>query len=140
MAALSLTLTACVGTETHSGHVVNTEAVSMLIVGKSTKDDALREMGSPSTTSTFDGERWYYVSKKTQAKGILNPKLIEHRVIEMEFGEDGILKQTRNYTEKEMKNFSISSDKTETGGQTYGILQQLLGNVGKFSKQPADER
>ena len=137
---IAFALSACVATENKSGQVIRKEALESLKEGESTKDDVLGKLGSPSTVSDFGPERWYYMSKTTKTVAVLSPEVTDLKVVEIEFSDDGKIKHLTKFTKADMKNLSYAQDKTPTAGQEYTLIKQLLGNIGRFNKEPADSK
>jgi outer membrane protein assembly factor BamE (lipoprotein component of BamABCDE complex) len=66
---LAATLGGCLGYdgEVQHGYVVDAQTLAQVKPGMS-KENTLKVMGTPSTTSTVGGDAWYYISQKTEAK------------------------------------------------------------------------
>ncbi len=133
-------LASCAATENRSGQIIRKEALESLKEGESTKDDVLGKLGSPSTVSDFGAEKWYYMSKTTKTIAVLKPEITDLKVVEIEFDADGKVKRLSQFTRDDMKNVNYSQDKTPTAGQEYTLIKQLLGNIGRFNKEPADSK
>lgn len=104
--------------------------------GISTRTNVLKSLGSPTTTSPFDDNVWYYIGQKMEKKGIFDPKVTEEKVVVVAFNEEGIV-DTFEEIENNRLDIPKVRDKTKTGGNDITILEQILGNVGRFNK--ADE-
>ncbi len=50
---------------THGDPLVR-DRVSSIVPGVHSRDDVAAILGSPSTNSPFDGEKWYYISSRTE--------------------------------------------------------------------------
>ncbi len=133
-----LGLGACVAMENKQGHIIRKDAVDKFAVGQTTKDEVLSALGTPSTVSDFGPERWYYLSKTTETRAILNPEISDAKALEIEFDETGKIKTLNQYGKNDLKQLEYTEDKTPTEGQKYSIVKQLLGNIGRFNKEPVD--
>ncbi len=72
-----------------------------------------------------------------EKSGIFDPKVTEEKVVVVAFNEEGIVD-----TIEEIDNQRIAipkeREKTKTGGNDITIIEQVLGNVGRFNKNGAD--
>lgn len=130
--ALSVaSLSGCTTSEVfHNGYVVDQDALDLVPVGSS-REQVLLSLGTPSTTATFDGEVFYYISqKRTRAAAFMKQKLIEQQVLAIYFDKDGVVSQRANYTLKDGKVFDMISRTTPTGGKDLTFLQQILSGGG----------
>jgi len=131
-ATLVIGLSACSPTIAQRGNLVQDFQLSEVVPGTSTRTDVLKAMGSPTTKAPFNENIWYYIGQKTAKKGILDPKVVEERVVAVLFNEDGTVAQAGDI-ERERIDIPLSRDKTETHGSEMTVMQQLLGNLGKFN-------
>lgn len=81
----------------------------------------------------FDENIWYYIGQKMEKKGIFDPKVVDEKVIKVAFNEEGIV-QTMEEIDSERMDIPKIRRKTKTGGNDITILEQLLGNVGRFNR------
>lgn len=96
--------------------------------------DVMRILGTPSSTAIFDDTVWYYVGMRTEQSAFLDPEVKEKRVVALYFNEEGIL-QNVSEIDHEGYDVPLTDRKTPTTGQNITVLQQLLGNIGKFNPQ-----
>jgi len=134
-AALAVVLlsAACGQIVDQRGHQPVPGTIEKLEVGAQGRDDVLRLMGSPSTIATFGDEVWYYISSKNETTAFLAPRVLEQRVIAISFGGDGRVREIKQYELKDGKEVAMVSRKTPTAGKELTVIEQILGNVGKFS-------
>ena len=103
-------------------------------VGTSTKSDVLHTLGSPTTKAAFDENDWFYIGQETEKHGILDPKIIKERIVEVKFAENGTLSDVHEVPKGAGVDVPISRDKTPTYGNEVTVMQQFLGNLGRFNK------
>ncbi|NVK33044.1 MAG: outer membrane protein assembly factor BamE [Rhodobacteraceae bacterium] len=111
-------------TYTH-GHVISNEMLSQVQVGSS-KEQVELVLGSPSTTSSLNGESYYYISQVKQTTAFLAPDIVDQRVVAIYFDEDGYVRDMGNYGLEDGRVVDIMTRKTRTGGKDYGLLTQIL--------------
>ncbi|MGV1792541.1 outer membrane protein assembly factor BamE [Rhizobium lusitanum] len=110
----------------NNGYIFDQQSLALAPVGSS-REQVLLSLGTPSTTATFDGEVFYYISqKRTRAVAFMKPKLVDQNILAIYFDKDGIVKQEANYTLKDGKVFDMISRTTPTGGRDITFLQQIL--------------
>jgi outer membrane protein assembly factor BamE (lipoprotein component of BamABCDE complex) len=65
-------------------------------------------------------------------KGIFDSKVDEERIVMVQFNEEGTVAAINN-VKADRLDIPLSNGKTHTGGNEVTVLQQLLGNLGKFN-------
>jgi outer membrane protein assembly factor BamE (lipoprotein component of BamABCDE complex) len=63
-----LLISACTPTIATRGNMVEEYQLKEILAGIDGKDDVMRKIGSPTTISTFDENKWYYMGQKDQEK------------------------------------------------------------------------
>ena len=132
-AALSFA-SACSDTVTARGNEPNPDMLAMLAPGEQTRDDVQALLGTPSDTSTFDQETWYYISAKFEKRAFLAPEEIERKIVAVRFTDDGYIQDVHTFTLEDGKVVAINDRATPTMGNEMSIVQQLLGNIGRFEQ------
>lgn len=131
--ALLLVLPACTPTQATRGNIVEDYRMAEIIPGVSTRTNVLQSLGSPTTQAPFDENVWYYLGQKTEKRGIFDPKVVDKKVVVVAFNEDGVV-DAIDRIDAEMMNVPHVRRKTPTSGNDITVMQQLLGNVGRFNK------
>lgn len=134
MIGAALTIAACTPTLNQRGNMLTDEQIASVQLGQSTRSDILRSLGSPTTQSPFNEEVWYYIGQETEKRGILDPEVIDERVVAVTFNADGIVEDIRDI-DNERLNVPLERDSTKTHGNDLTVVQQLLGNLGRFNPQ-----
>jgi outer membrane protein assembly factor BamE (lipoprotein component of BamABCDE complex) len=130
----AVTITACTPTVVKRGNMLEDFQLKQVQAGVSTRSDVLRNFGSPTTTAPFNDNAWYYIGQETEKKGILDPKIVKERIFEVSFGQDGIVQAVRELPKGAGLDIPIAREKTVTYGNEVTVMQQMLGNIGKFNK------
>jgi outer membrane protein assembly factor BamE (lipoprotein component of BamABCDE complex) len=121
---------------TQHGYVIPEMALEQIPPGSS-KDQVLIALGTPSTTGTFGGEVYYYISQtRHQALAFTRSKVIDQRVVAVYFTKDSVVERVANYGLKDGKVFDFISRTTPTGGLDQNFLQQVLSGAVGFGKVP----
>ncbi|MEZ5813684.1 MAG: outer membrane protein assembly factor BamE [Alphaproteobacteria bacterium] len=123
---------ACAPVVHQRGNLVEDFQMQQIKPLESTRSDVLRDLGSPTTKSTFDPNVWYYIGQETEKRGILDPEVVQERIVLVAFNEEGFVETIKDI-DRERLNIPYSRDKTPTHGNETTIMQQFLGNLGKFN-------
>ena len=126
-------LAGCAPSVQQHGAVIRPEVLSELQPGMQTKDDVLRMLGSPSTVAPFDDNAWYYISEKSRDVAFFRPETIDRRVLIVRFDQQGVLDQLGMLGPEDGREITIASRETPTAGHRMTILEQFVGNVGRFN-------
>lgn len=115
------------------GYVETAPIAEKIAVGKTSKTDVQRLLGSPSTVSTYPPETWYYISRETETVGFFAPELTGQDVAQIQFDEYGYVSKLENFGVDKAQDMQYVDRETPTEGRSLGVFEQLLGNVGKFN-------
>jgi outer membrane protein assembly factor BamE (lipoprotein component of BamABCDE complex) len=114
----------------HNGYIIDPKALDLVPVGSS-REQVLLSLGTPSTTATFDGEVFYYISQtRERPVAFMKQHIVDQHVLAIYFSKDGVVKQRANYTLKDGRVFDMVSSTTPTGGKEMTFLQQILSGGG----------
>ena len=129
----ALTACAAITQQNTRGYVETVPIGKQLVVGETGKDDVRRLLGSPSTVSAFPPETWYYITRKEETVAFLAPEVVEQKIARIEFDAAGKVAKVDAFDKGQMREIAYSNRKTPTEGRTLGLMEQLLGNLGKFN-------
>lgn len=132
-ALTAIGLAACSPIVDVRGHTPTPGTMEKLEVGSQSRDDVLRLLGSPSTVSNFGDGIWYYIHQRQESMAFLEPRIAEQRVTAISFGDNGRIQEIKTYDLKDAKNPGMVSRTTPTVGKELTLLEQVMGNVGRFS-------
>jgi len=142
-AAIALSLlssAACAPITSYSGFQAIESDPKDVKVAVDTKSTVRGKLGSPSATSTFDPNIWYYMNQVKQRVAFRRPQVVSRNVTAITFNkENEQVESVNNYTLKDGKVIAFNGRETPTRGRELTILEQLLGNVGRGSMLPRDD-
>jgi outer membrane protein assembly factor BamE (lipoprotein component of BamABCDE complex) len=118
------------------GHVDAFNRTDQVKIGASTREEVMELLGSPSVTNNFGEEIWYYVSKRKESVAFLKPEITQQKVTGIVFDSSGVVTAIKGYGMKDKRIVEMAADVTPTEGHELGVLEQLLGNVGRFNSDP----
>ena len=128
----ALSIAACTPTQANRGNIVEDFRMNEIVEGVSTRTNVLKSLGSPTTKAPFDDNIWYYIGQKTEKTGVFDPKVVEEKIVVVAFNEEGIVDVIEE-VDAERMDIPRVRRKTETGGNEVTVMEQLLGNVGRFN-------
>lgn len=132
--SFSLSLSSCVAQVATHGNTVEPERVSQIVPGISSQQDVEVLLGSPSSVSVLDGQKWYYIGKRSQSIAFLEPDVLERQVLSVWFNADGIVQSVDTLDADNGRAVRLVKRETRTRGNDLTIVQQFLGNVGRFEE------
>lgn len=125
-------LSACQPMVAHRGHIQQSEMLTELKPG-TTKNQVQLAYGSPSSTSSFGDETWYYIQTRKVGKAFLKPEISEQQVIAVVFDSYGEVKEVKDYGKEDAQQVVMVDKVTPTEGHSIGFIEQVLGNLGRFN-------
>jgi outer membrane protein assembly factor BamE (lipoprotein component of BamABCDE complex) len=138
-AASAAALAACTPEKDVHGMLPDKELVAEIKPGQTRQEDVTRILGTPSATATFDKETWYYIGEKTETTAFFKPDVLEHKVLVVRFTKDGVVEEVEQVdAKKDGKAITPVARETPTKGKELTLIQQLVGNVGRFNKDNKD--
>ncbi len=124
---------ACSPLRDHRGYVMSKDRLNQIDIG-STKEDVETALGSPSSTSTIDGQTYYYISSTVEQNMFFAPKITDRKILAVKFDDTETVAKISNYGLKDGVVFDFISRKTPTRGKELTLIQQMFGNLGKFNQ------
>ena len=86
---LSAALAACSPTVELRGHITDEESLKSLKPGVDNRESVSDTLGTPSAIATFETDVWFYISTRQERVAFLDPKIIERKIVAVEFDEIG---------------------------------------------------
>ena len=108
-------------------------------VGVDTRSSVQARLGSPTATSTFDPNVWFYISQVQTETSFLHPRVTRRDVIAIAFDESQSVASVNKYTLADGRVIAINDRETPTRGREMTILEQLVGNIGRGGLLPPEQ-
>jgi outer membrane protein assembly factor BamE (lipoprotein component of BamABCDE complex) len=124
--------TACSPIVDQRGNLPSEEQIVQIVPGNAKRDDVLAIFGTPSTSTNYDQEIWYYISGRTETKAFLKPAEVERKVIVVKFDKKGMVTDVKTLGLEDGKEFKKVDRVTPTSGSEMTFLEQMFGNMGRF--------
>ena len=78
---------------------------------------------------------WYYISQVKVQQAFFKAETAQQQVLVVHFDGNNIVDRIGVLAEKDSKEVVLVARETPTAGHKLTFLEQLLGNVGRFTKQ-----
>ena len=114
-----------------------------LTVNKSNKNDIIKILGNPSTTSKFDNDVWIYIERKqtqSKLKNLGKMKVFKNDVLVLEIDKYGVLKKKEFYNINDMENLKIVEAKTEVGFKRNSFIYNFMSSMRQKVNDPLGQR
>jgi len=115
------------------GNRVDSDQLAQLVPGTSTRGDAMALLGSPTARATFDDNTWLYISELTKPVIGATNTVYDQQAITLVFDQRGVLRQVDKKGMDDAVPVNVVTRTTPSPGNESNFVQQLLGNVGRFS-------
>ncbi len=122
------------------GNLPDPERVAEITPGQHSRELVEETLGSPSMVSSFGQETWFYVSNKTETLAFFAPEVQERLVLSIRFDDKGVVESVDRLGLEDGRELELVERITPTAGQELTILDQLFGNLGRFSGSDSGAR
>jgi outer membrane protein assembly factor BamE (lipoprotein component of BamABCDE complex) len=126
-------LGACSPIIQQEGNVPDPDQVVQINPGVDDKNRVTQLLGSPSTISAFQDRTWYYISRRTEQTAFLDPSVVDQEVLAISFNDQNVVDDMKIYGLENGRMVDMNAKVTPTYGNDLTLMQQLLGNLGRFN-------
>jgi outer membrane protein assembly factor BamE (lipoprotein component of BamABCDE complex) len=126
-------LAACAPTIQQEGNVPDPDQVVRINPGIDDKNRVTQLLGSPSSVSAFQDRTWYYISRRTEQTAFFDPQIVEQEVLAISFDSQNIVQNMKVYGLENGRMVQMVDRVTPTHGNDLTLVQQILGNLGRFN-------
>ena len=122
------------------GNIPDRQIVDSIRVGINNRAQVAAMLGSPSAQATFDQEAWFYVGTRTlKTLSFLEEEVLEREVLIIRFNKRGIVQKIERLNKHDGQEIKVVNRKTQTRGKELSVIEQLLGNVGRFGNSLGED-
>lgn len=132
LAAAMLMTSACTADINIRGNSVNKDALAKIRPGMENRAAVRNLLGSPTNISTFSNETWFYISQKDRTVAFSRPISLSREIVAISFDKQDRVAGIKQYSLANARKIKPEKRVTPTPGKEFGILEQLLGNLGRF--------
>jgi outer membrane protein assembly factor BamE (lipoprotein component of BamABCDE complex) len=115
------------------GNKVDEALLAQLVPGTSTRADVTALIGTPTARATFDDNSWIYIALVTKPVIAATNAVLDQQVVVLTFDPQGVLRNIERKSQDDSVPVTVVSRTTPAPGNEASFMQQLLGNVGRFS-------
>jgi outer membrane protein assembly factor BamE (lipoprotein component of BamABCDE complex) len=115
------------------GHRVAPEQLEQITPGVTARADVQALLGSPSHTSTFSDDTWFYISSSTRQRPGRALAVSNQRIVVIAFNPNGTVSEVKELGDSDTRTISFVSRETPVPGNDRTLLQGLFGNIGRFN-------
>lgn len=134
---LALALNACAPPVDLRGNNPDQGTMKEIKPGVTDKASVTQLLGSPSSVASFDNNTWYYISQETRNTAFFKPEIMDQRVVSINFDDKGVVKNVAYADMKDREEIVPNPKATPAPGREFTILEQLVGNFGRFAAPSA---
>jgi outer membrane protein assembly factor BamE (lipoprotein component of BamABCDE complex) len=141
LAVSAAALTACAPVTKYQGYQAIDEKPASAKVGTDTKTTVRTQFGSPTTTSSFDPDIWYYITQTSDQFGGYRPHVRTRDIVAITFDKTSqTVKSVDTFNIADGRVIAFNGRETPTVGRELSVIEQLLGTVGTpLSQIPEDD-
>jgi outer membrane protein assembly factor BamE (lipoprotein component of BamABCDE complex) len=130
----AVSVAGCVATVDQRGNLPEPEKIAQIRPGATTREQVAKILGTPSSTGVFDDKNWYYISRKTKQVAFFSPEVLDQQVFVINFDGKGVVRSVDRKGLKDGREIEPVPGATPAPGRELTFLEQVLGNIGRFSK------
>ena len=108
------------------GYLPDPQIEAGITTGSDTKTSVQDRLGIASTSATFSGDTWYYISSTEKQVAFFTPTLLNRAILAVYFDKDGKVARMRHFSLRDGHVVSFESRETPARGRELTFLQQLL--------------
>ena len=115
----------------------------LLVVNTTNKNDIIKILGNPSTTSKFDNDVWIYIERKqtqSKLKNMGRMKIYKNDVLVLEVDNYGILKKKEFFNKDDMQNIKVVEATTEAGFKRNSFVCDFMSSMRQKINDPLGQR
>ena len=136
LAALAISaLLGCSPIQSSHGYIPDDQLVAKVRPGVHDRDSVTSLFGSPTSIANFNGETWLYVKQESERIAFFDEEFLEQAVLAVHFDKAGLVQNIQRYALADRKVVVPVKRVSPTRGTEMTVLEQLFGNIGRFSGQ-----
>lgn len=134
--ALCLFLASCEAVIDNRGYNNDNINISKIKTGKTTANDVLNLLGSPTTVSDFvrPGKKWtawLYITKRTATTSFFKPKVLLQKTITVVLDENKIVRDVKEDSNDNVDELEPNSDQTAVSSYEENVGKGVFGSFGR---------
>lgn len=132
LAALAVMAAACTPVYRNHGYIPAEDELAQVSVGQDTKETVAQKVGRPSVEGLLNTNGWFYVQSRFKTVGPRQPQEIDRQVVAITFDAQDRVANIERFGLEQGEVVAISRRVTSTSIKQIGLIQQLLGSLGRL--------
>ena len=128
-------LIACTPVIDQRGYLADPQLEAGIKPGTDTKTTVQDRLGNASTTATFGGDAWYYISATEKQVAFFTPTVLNREIFAVYFDKDGKVTGMRHFGLKDGHVIAFETRETPARGRELTFLQQLLNATARRQRR-----
>jgi len=137
VAALLFAVAACSPIKRSNGYMPDAELVDQLRPGVHDMASVSTLLGNPTSAANFSDDTWFYIARSSEQVAFFEQKLVSQDVLALRFDENGVLQNVQRFSLDDARHVEMVERITPTRGNELTVMEQLFGNIGRFSGDEA---
>ncbi|MEI6801377.1 MAG: outer membrane protein assembly factor BamE [Pseudomonadota bacterium] len=123
---------ACTPVFHNHGYIPADDELAQVTVGQDTKETVSQKVGRPSVEGLLNDNGWFYVQSRFKTVGPRQPQEVERQVVAITFDAQNRVANVERFGLEKGEVVAISRRITSTSIKQIGLIQQLLGSLGRL--------
>ena len=132
LAALAVMAAACTPVYRNHGYIPAEDELAQVSVGQDTKETVAQKVGRPSVEGLLNTNGWFYVQSRFKTVGPRQPQEIDRQDVAITFDAQDRVANIERFGLEQGEVVAISRRVTSTSIKQIGLIQQLLGSLGRL--------
>lgn len=133
LASIGLLSAGCAAQVNTYGDRLEPDRLAQIRPSFQTREDVAQLLGSPSSTSVFGEERWYYISDVVETHSIFDRETTDRQVVTIQFNGDGVVSKVDAFGLERGTQVELVERETPSFGESMSFFKQMTGNLGRFN-------
>jgi outer membrane protein assembly factor BamE (lipoprotein component of BamABCDE complex) len=114
-----------------------------IVINQTNKNDIIDLIGSPSTKSDFNKNKWFYIERRKTNQSLIKlgyKKIIKNDILMVEFNNRGILKNKKIFDMNHMNEIKYVKSLTQKEFKQNNFLYNIFSSIREKINAPARKR
>ena len=125
------------------GYISLESKFEKITIDKTNKNDAINNIGPPSSISDFDNNKWFYIERKKTNQSLIKlgiKTINKNNVLIITFNKRGILEDKKLLNLNDMNDIKFVKEITEKNYEKNSIMYGVLSSFREKINAPARQR
>ena len=132
LVGIVLLAAACTPVYRNHGYIPAEDELAQVTVGQDTKETVAQKVGRPSVEGLLNSNGWFYVQSRFKTVGPRQPQEVDRQVVAITFDAQDRVANIERFGLERGEVVPITRRVTSTSIKQIGLIQQLLGSLGRL--------